>query len=153
MKNTRSSDLLCERDRKKQNKPSPKSILLLEGHTYLWIICGKTDHLFSFQLFIVFHQIPVLGCFRFFGFEGTIKGWNMGEVQDVRDVKKTFVAPAIKSFEHYDFSRAKMCCSLTWLVAKAYGTGRFITAPTATVNRTQHESVYDFNAFLLIVCF
>lgn len=53
----------------------------------------------------------------------------MGEVQDVRDVKKTFVAPAIKSFEHYDFSRAKMCCSLTWLVAKAYGTGRFITAP------------------------
>ncbi|CAI5685117.1 unnamed protein product [Oreochromis niloticus] len=46
----------------------------------------------------------------------------MGEVQDVRDVKKTFVAPAIKSFEHYDFSRAKMCCSLTWLVAKAYGT-------------------------------
>lgn len=71
----------------------------------------------------------------------------MGEVQDVRDVKKTFVAPAIKSFEHYDFSRAKMCCSLTWLVAKAYGTGRSITAPTATVNRTQHESVYDFNAF------
>ncbi|XP_076581665.1 calmodulin-regulated spectrin-associated protein 2a isoform X3 [Chaetodon auriga] len=46
----------------------------------------------------------------------------MGEVKDVRDVKKTFVAPAIKSFEHYDFSRAKICCSLTWLVAKAYGT-------------------------------
>ncbi|KAM6920961.1 calmodulin-regulated spectrin-associated protein 2a [Xenentodon cancila] len=46
----------------------------------------------------------------------------MGEVQDVRDAKKSFVAPAIKSFEHYDFSRAKICCSLTWLVAKAYGT-------------------------------
>ncbi|XP_042371681.1 calmodulin-regulated spectrin-associated protein 2a isoform X3 [Plectropomus leopardus] len=46
----------------------------------------------------------------------------MGEVQDIRDVKKTFVAPAIKSFEHYDLSRAKICCSLTWLVAKAYGT-------------------------------
>uniref|UniRef100_A0A4W6D718 Calmodulin regulated spectrin-associated protein family, member 2a n=1 Tax=Lates calcarifer TaxID=8187 RepID=A0A4W6D718_LATCA len=46
----------------------------------------------------------------------------MGEVQDVRDVQRTFVAPAIKSFEHYDFSRAKICCSLTWLVAKAYGT-------------------------------
>uniref|UniRef100_A0A671Z4X2 Calmodulin regulated spectrin-associated protein family, member 2a n=1 Tax=Sparus aurata TaxID=8175 RepID=A0A671Z4X2_SPAAU len=46
----------------------------------------------------------------------------MGEVQDVRDVKKTFVAPAIKSFEHYDFSRAKICCSLAWLLAKAYGT-------------------------------
>ncbi|XP_074523770.1 calmodulin-regulated spectrin-associated protein 2a isoform X1 [Halichoeres trimaculatus] len=46
----------------------------------------------------------------------------MGEVQDVRDARKTFVVPAIKSFEHYDFSRAKICCSLTWLVAKAYGT-------------------------------
>uniref|UniRef100_A0A674PMP2 Calmodulin regulated spectrin-associated protein family, member 2a n=1 Tax=Takifugu rubripes TaxID=31033 RepID=A0A674PMP2_TAKRU len=46
----------------------------------------------------------------------------MGEVQDVRDAKKTFVAPATKSFEHYDFSRAKISCSLTWLVAKAYGT-------------------------------
>ncbi|KAI9517377.1 hypothetical protein NQZ68_004594, partial [Dissostichus eleginoides] len=46
----------------------------------------------------------------------------MGEVQDARDVKKTVVAPAVKSFEHYDFPRAKICCSLTWLVAKAYGT-------------------------------
>ncbi|XP_076007477.1 calmodulin-regulated spectrin-associated protein 2a isoform X2 [Genypterus blacodes] len=46
----------------------------------------------------------------------------MGEVQDVREVKRTFVAPAVKSFEHYDFSRAKICCSLTWLVTKAYGT-------------------------------
>ncbi|XP_054905671.1 calmodulin-regulated spectrin-associated protein 2a isoform X2 [Poeciliopsis prolifica] len=46
----------------------------------------------------------------------------MGEVQDIRDAKKSFVAPAIKSFEHYDFSRAKICCSLRWLVAKAYGT-------------------------------
>ncbi|XP_062251632.1 calmodulin-regulated spectrin-associated protein 2a [Platichthys flesus] len=40
----------------------------------------------------------------------------MGEVQ------RSFVAPAVKSFEHYDFSRAKICCSLTWLVARAYGT-------------------------------
>ncbi|XP_034535029.1 calmodulin-regulated spectrin-associated protein 2-like, partial [Notolabrus celidotus] len=46
----------------------------------------------------------------------------MGEVQDIRDARKTFVAPVIKSFEHYDFSRAKICCSLTWLMAKAYGT-------------------------------
>lgn len=51
----------------------------------------------------------------------------MGEVQDTRDAKKAFVAPAIKSFEHYDFSRAKICCSLTWLVAKAYGTGKMCT--------------------------
>ncbi|KAM4629241.1 calmodulin-regulated spectrin-associated protein 2a [Polymixia lowei] len=46
----------------------------------------------------------------------------MGEVQDARDVKKTFIPPATKSFDHYDFSRAKICCSLTWLVSKAYGT-------------------------------
>ncbi|XP_047230446.1 calmodulin-regulated spectrin-associated protein 2a isoform X4 [Girardinichthys multiradiatus] len=46
----------------------------------------------------------------------------MGEVQDARDAKRSFVAPAIKSFEHYDFSRAKICCSLRWLVSKAYGT-------------------------------
>ncbi|KAK2835391.1 hypothetical protein Q5P01_015875 [Channa striata] len=46
----------------------------------------------------------------------------MGEVQDVKDFRKIYVAPAVKSFEHYDFSRAKICCSLTWLVAKAYGT-------------------------------
>lgn len=59
--------------------------------------------------------------------QGYSSGRNMGEVQDVRDVKKTFVAPAIKSFEHYDFSRAKICCSLTWLVAKAYGTGKSFT--------------------------
>ncbi|KAK7889811.1 hypothetical protein WMY93_025371 [Mugilogobius chulae] len=43
----------------------------------------------------------------------------MGEVQDV---KKPFVVPALKPFEHYDFSRAKICCNLTWLVSKAYGT-------------------------------
>ncbi|XP_061540332.1 calmodulin-regulated spectrin-associated protein 2a isoform X2 [Phycodurus eques] len=45
----------------------------------------------------------------------------MGEVQDVNNMKKVFVAPAIKSFEHYDFSRAKICCSLSWLLSKAYG--------------------------------
>nr|XP_019954105.1 PREDICTED: calmodulin-regulated spectrin-associated protein 2 isoform X3 [Paralichthys olivaceus] len=38
------------------------------------------------------------------------------------EVHRSFVAPAVKSFEHYDFPRAKICCSLTWLVAKAYGT-------------------------------
>ncbi|XP_061739307.1 calmodulin-regulated spectrin-associated protein 2a isoform X1 [Nerophis ophidion] len=45
----------------------------------------------------------------------------MCEVQDVKNVKKVFVAPTIKSFEHYDFSRAKICCSLSWLLSKAYG--------------------------------
>uniref|UniRef100_A0A8C8A2J0 Calmodulin regulated spectrin-associated protein family, member 2a n=1 Tax=Oryzias sinensis TaxID=183150 RepID=A0A8C8A2J0_9TELE len=46
----------------------------------------------------------------------------MGEVQEDKGVKKTFNAPSIQSFEYYDFSRAKICSSLTWLVAKAYGT-------------------------------
>ncbi|XP_045061220.1 calmodulin-regulated spectrin-associated protein 2a isoform X4 [Coregonus clupeaformis] len=46
----------------------------------------------------------------------------MGEVTDAKELKNTFIVPAIKSFDRYDFSRAKICCSLTWLVAKAFGT-------------------------------
>ncbi|KAJ3599131.1 hypothetical protein NHX12_033094 [Muraenolepis orangiensis] len=47
----------------------------------------------------------------------------MGEVQDAtKDAKRTFIAPAIKSFDHYDFARAKIGCSLKWLVTEAYGT-------------------------------
>lgn len=60
----------------------------------------------------------------------------MGEVQDGGDTRKSFVAPAIKSIEHYDFARAKICCSLTWLVAKAYGTG---TCNLHAVTCTVHE--------------
>lgn len=50
---------------------------------------------------------------------------NMGDLTDSRDPKKTFIVPAIKSFDHYDFNRAKIRASLTWLVAKAFGTGRW----------------------------
>ncbi|KAJ8409479.1 hypothetical protein AAFF_G00228800 [Aldrovandia affinis] len=46
----------------------------------------------------------------------------MGDVADGEEIKKTFIVPAIKAFDHYDFNRAKICCSLTWLVAKAFGT-------------------------------
>ncbi|XP_036841685.1 calmodulin-regulated spectrin-associated protein 2 isoform X2 [Oncorhynchus mykiss] len=46
----------------------------------------------------------------------------MGEVTDAREIKNTFIVPAIKSSDHYDCSRAKIYCSLTWLVAKAFGT-------------------------------
>uniref|UniRef100_A0A8C2JQ78 Calmodulin regulated spectrin-associated protein family, member 2a n=1 Tax=Cyprinus carpio TaxID=7962 RepID=A0A8C2JQ78_CYPCA len=46
----------------------------------------------------------------------------MGDLTDSRDPKKTFIVPAIKSFDHYDFIRAKIRASLTWLVAKAFGT-------------------------------
>ncbi|TSW35250.1 Calmodulin-regulated spectrin-associated protein 2 [Bagarius yarrelli] len=35
---------------------------------------------------------------------------------------QTFIVPAIKSFDHYDFNRAKIRASLKWLVAKAFGT-------------------------------
>ncbi|XP_057181579.1 calmodulin-regulated spectrin-associated protein 2a isoform X2 [Triplophysa rosa] len=46
----------------------------------------------------------------------------MGDLNDSRDPKKTFIVPAIKSFDHYDFNKAKTRASLTWLVAKAFGT-------------------------------
>ncbi|XP_039998893.1 calmodulin-regulated spectrin-associated protein 2 isoform X2 [Xiphias gladius] len=45
----------------------------------------------------------------------------MGDAPDDRDMRRTFIVPAIKSFDHYDFTRAKISCSLTWLVAKAFG--------------------------------
>ncbi|XP_078074314.1 calmodulin-regulated spectrin-associated protein 2a isoform X2 [Mustelus asterias] len=47
----------------------------------------------------------------------------MGDATEAaREMKKTFIVPAIKAFDHYDFSRAKIACSLSWLVAKAFGT-------------------------------
>lgn len=45
----------------------------------------------------------------------------MGDAVDDRGMKRTFIVPTIKSFDHYDFTRAKISCSLTWLVAKAFG--------------------------------
>uniref|UniRef100_A0A6Q2Z8H2 Calmodulin regulated spectrin-associated protein family, member 2b n=1 Tax=Esox lucius TaxID=8010 RepID=A0A6Q2Z8H2_ESOLU len=36
-------------------------------------------------------------------------------------LRRTFIVPSIKAFDHYDFTRAKISCSLTWLVAKAFG--------------------------------
>ncbi|XP_048213242.1 calmodulin-regulated spectrin-associated protein 2 isoform X1 [Perognathus longimembris pacificus] len=46
----------------------------------------------------------------------------MGDAADPRELRKTFIVPAIKPFDHYDFSRAKIACNLAWLVAKAFGT-------------------------------
>ncbi|XP_062260287.1 calmodulin-regulated spectrin-associated protein 2 isoform X1 [Platichthys flesus] len=45
----------------------------------------------------------------------------MGDAADDRGMRRTFIVPAIKSFDHYDFTRAKVSSSLTWLVAKAFG--------------------------------
>ncbi|XP_019334898.1 calmodulin-regulated spectrin-associated protein 2 isoform X2 [Alligator mississippiensis] len=46
----------------------------------------------------------------------------MGDAADSRELRKTFLVPAIKPFDHYDFARAKIACNLAWLVAKAFGT-------------------------------
>ncbi|XP_029381120.1 calmodulin-regulated spectrin-associated protein 2 [Echeneis naucrates] len=45
----------------------------------------------------------------------------MGDAAEDRGMRRTFIVPAIKSFDHYDFTRAKISSSLTWLVAKAFG--------------------------------
>ncbi|XP_073449045.1 calmodulin-regulated spectrin-associated protein 2 isoform X3 [Aquarana catesbeiana] len=45
----------------------------------------------------------------------------MVDVAENAQVKKTFIVPAIKPFDHYDFNRAKVASNLAWLVAKAYG--------------------------------
>ncbi|XP_054568866.1 calmodulin-regulated spectrin-associated protein 2 isoform X1 [Eptesicus fuscus] len=46
----------------------------------------------------------------------------MGDAAEPRELRRTFIVPAIKPFDHYDFSRAKIACNLAWLVAKAFGT-------------------------------
>lgn len=48
----------------------------------------------------------------------------MGDAAEPRELRRTFIVPAIKPFDHYDFARAKIACNLAWLVAKAFGTGR-----------------------------
>ncbi|XP_068455207.1 calmodulin-regulated spectrin-associated protein 2 isoform X2 [Clinocottus analis] len=45
----------------------------------------------------------------------------MGDAAADGGMRRTFIVPSIKSFDHYDFARAKISCSLTWLVAKAFG--------------------------------
>ncbi|XP_053342304.1 calmodulin-regulated spectrin-associated protein 2 isoform X2 [Clarias gariepinus] len=42
-------------------------------------------------------------------------------MEDAGGSRRTFIVPTIKQFDHYDFTRAKIACSLTWLVAKAFG--------------------------------
>lgn len=59
---------------------------------------------------------------------------KMGDAADDRGMRRTFIVPAIKSFDHYDFTRAKISCSLTWLVAKAFGSGRWCLLPWSEIN-------------------
>ncbi|XP_073785966.1 calmodulin-regulated spectrin-associated protein 2 isoform X1 [Danio rerio] len=46
---------------------------------------------------------------------------KMGDAAEIKESRRTFIVPSIKSMDHYDFSRAKISCSLTWLIAKAFG--------------------------------
>ncbi|XP_029768217.1 calmodulin-regulated spectrin-associated protein 2 isoform X2 [Terrapene carolina triunguis] len=46
----------------------------------------------------------------------------MGDAADLKEMRKTFIVPAVKPFDHYDFTRAKIACNVSWLVAKAFGT-------------------------------
>lgn len=42
-------------------------------------------------------------------------------------MKKTFVVPDIKPLDLYDCTKAKICASVGWLLAKSYGSaGGFI---------------------------
>lgn len=50
------------------------------------------------------------------------------DVKELLLPRKTFLVPAIKPFDHYDFARAKIACNVAWLVAKAFGTGKEGTA-------------------------
>uniref|UniRef100_A0A8C7HMI1 Calmodulin regulated spectrin associated protein family member 2 n=1 Tax=Oncorhynchus kisutch TaxID=8019 RepID=A0A8C7HMI1_ONCKI len=45
----------------------------------------------------------------------------MGDAAHTKGLRRTFIVPSIKAFDHYDFTRAKISCSFTWLVAKAFG--------------------------------
>ncbi|KAJ1173523.1 hypothetical protein NDU88_005355 [Pleurodeles waltl] len=46
----------------------------------------------------------------------------MGDAAESKELRKTFIVPAIKPFDHYDFARAKIACNVAWLLAKAFGT-------------------------------
>ncbi|XP_064416268.1 calmodulin-regulated spectrin-associated protein 3 [Latimeria chalumnae] len=40
---------------------------------------------------------------------------------DAKAMRKTFLVPEIKPLDQYDFSRAKICASVAWILAKSYG--------------------------------
>ena len=52
-------------------------------------------------------------------------------------MRRTFIVPTVASFDHYDFTRAKIKCSLTWLVAKAFGSGK--VAPGRVFTPALHD--------------
>lgn len=40
---------------------------------------------------------------------------------DTNAMRKTFVVPEVKPLDRYDVSRARICASVGWLLAKSYG--------------------------------
>eukprot|EP00061_Rhincodon_typus_P005741 g25618.t1 len=50
-------------------------------------------------------------------------GWPLlpPTMVDVGEMRKTFLVPEIKPLDQYDFFRAKIAGSLSWLLAKSYG--------------------------------
>ncbi|XP_043079025.1 calmodulin-regulated spectrin-associated protein 2a isoform X7 [Puntigrus tetrazona] len=63
----------------------------------------------------------------------------MGDPSDPGHPKNTLVAPAVKPFDHCDFNRAKIRASLTWLVAKAFGTDSVPEDLSEPFYRDQYE--------------
>lgn len=49
-------------------------------------------------------------------------------VDSPQAMKKTFSVPEIKPLDQYDFTRAKICASVRWLLSKSYGSAGSLTA-------------------------
>ncbi|KAF4117702.1 calmodulin-regulated spectrin-associated protein 2 isoform X3 [Onychostoma macrolepis] len=65
--------------------------------------------------------VPLCGVESAFKIKLSLVDAKMGDAAEIKESKKTFIVPTIKSVDHYDFTRAKISCSLTWLIAKAFG--------------------------------
>ncbi|XP_043078494.1 calmodulin-regulated spectrin-associated protein 1-B-like [Puntigrus tetrazona] len=63
----------------------------------------------------------------------------MGDAAEIKESRRTFIVPAIKSVDHYDFARAKISCSLTWLIAKAFGSDSVPEDLSEPFYRDQYE--------------
>lgn len=47
---------------------------------------------------------------------------------DSNAMRKTFVVPDIKPLDQYDLTRARICASVGWLLAKSYGNAGIIVS-------------------------
>ncbi|KTG02036.1 hypothetical protein cypCar_00026500 [Cyprinus carpio] len=58
----------------------------------------------------------------------------MGDAAEIKESRRTFIVPTIRSVDHYDFTRAKISCSLTWLIAKAFGSAYCMSSHLALID-------------------